>query len=144
MKSRYLDVFGSPRTARLASSIWGGIKELVPDLIDDSYCLLGNGSSIYFWNDDWLGYSIADKVNIPGFIRSRLNQKFSDYLYDGVWHFASNFVENFPMIVCDIILLPIGSEDDIRLWKPFVHGDVTSALAFASRSHRFPRVSWGL
>ncbi|XP_057789601.1 uncharacterized protein LOC131006461 [Salvia miltiorrhiza] len=144
MKSRYLDNFGRPRTTTLASSVWGGVRQLIPELIEESYCLLGNGSSVYFWNDDWLGYSIADKLNIMGFVRTRLKQTVADYLYDGVWHFAQDFIDEFPLIVCDILLLPIGSEDDIRLWKPSVHGKDTSVLAFASRCHRFSRVSWGL
>ncbi|XP_057775251.1 uncharacterized protein LOC130994230 [Salvia miltiorrhiza] len=142
MKMRYLDPFGRPRKVALASSIWGGVKQLIPDLIDDSYCLLGSGQSIYFWHDDWLGYAIADKVNIPIFMRHRLKQTVSDYLYDGVWHFAQEFIDEFPDIVCDILLLPIGNEEDVRLWKPSIHGEVTSALAFASCCHRFPRVSW--
>ncbi|XP_057770827.1 uncharacterized protein LOC130990624 [Salvia miltiorrhiza] len=112
MKNRYLDTFGRPRASALASSIWGGVKSLVPDLIDESYCLLGAGDSVYFWNDDWMGYKIADKLNIPSFIKSRLSQTVADYFYDGMWHFASEFVEEFPGIVCDILLLPVGNEED--------------------------------
>ncbi|XP_057790988.1 uncharacterized protein LOC131008106 [Salvia miltiorrhiza] len=143
MKSRYLDSLGRPRKMALASSVWGGVKQFIPELIDDSYCLLGNGQTIYFWHDDWLGYTIADKTNIPSFMRHRLQQTVSDYFYDGVWHFAQEFVDEFPDIVYDILILPIGNEEDVRLWKPSIHGEVTSALAFASRCHRFPRVSWG-
>ncbi|XP_057780029.1 uncharacterized protein LOC130998633 [Salvia miltiorrhiza] len=143
MRSRYLNDVGRPRSDFLTSSIWVGIRRLIPDLIEDSYCLLGKGSTVYFWHDDWLGYTIADKINLPSFMRSRLNQTVANYFYDGVWHFSQEFIEEFPYIVCDILLLPIGEDEDVRLWKPSVHGDVTSAQAFVSKCHRFPSVSWG-
>ncbi|XP_057774769.1 uncharacterized protein LOC130993749 [Salvia miltiorrhiza] len=143
MRCRYLNEASRPRSALLTSSIWIGIRKLIPDLLEDSYCLLGKGASVYFWHDDWLGYSIADKINLPNFMRSRLNQTVSNYFYDGVWHFSQEFIDEFPYIICDILLLPIGEEEDVRLWKPSVHGEVTSALAFASKCHRFPTVNWG-
>ncbi|XP_057803617.1 uncharacterized protein LOC131018951 [Salvia miltiorrhiza] len=143
MQSRYLDGFDRPCDTLLASSVWGRIKQLVPELIADSYCLLGRGFSVLFWDDDWLGYFIADKISIPSFMRHRLKQTVADYFYDGYWHFAMEFVEKFLNTVCDILLMPIGHDDDIRFWKPSVHGEVTSALAFASRCHHFPMVAWG-
>ncbi|XP_057775111.1 uncharacterized protein LOC130994094 [Salvia miltiorrhiza] len=76
-------------------------------------------------------------------MRNRLNQTVANYFYDGIWHFSQDFIDEFPHIVCDILLLPIGDDEDVRLWKPSVHGDVTSALAFAANCHRFPCVSWG-
>ncbi|XP_057775358.1 uncharacterized protein LOC130994327 [Salvia miltiorrhiza] len=72
LHSRYLDEFGRSRETLLASLVWGWIKQLVLELIADSYCLLGSGSSVYFWDDDWLGYSIANKIGIPTFLPSRL------------------------------------------------------------------------
>ncbi|XP_057811497.1 uncharacterized protein LOC131025722 [Salvia miltiorrhiza] len=143
MKNKYLNDVARPRSDFLTSSVWVGIRRIIPDLINDSYCLLRKGSSVYFWHDDWLGYSIADKINLLNFMRSRLNQTVDNYFYDGVWHFSQDFIEKFPYIVCDILLLPIGDEEDVRLWKPSVHGEVTSALAFDSNCHRFPCVSWG-
>ncbi|XP_057779947.1 uncharacterized protein LOC130998549 [Salvia miltiorrhiza] len=146
IKDRIINKFARWKGLQLsmAALTYFGVKELIPDLVDDSFCLLGKGASIYLWNDDWLGYVIADKINIPAFIRSRLNQTVEDYFYDGVWHFTQDFVDEYPHIICDILLLPIGSNEDTRFWKPSVQGDVTAKLAFVSRCHRFPRVSWGL
>ncbi|XP_057790907.1 uncharacterized protein LOC131008020 [Salvia miltiorrhiza] len=143
MKRRYLNDVDRPRSEFLTSSIWVGVRRLIPDLLEDSYCLIGTGSSVFFWHDDWLGYNIADRINLPPFMRNRLNQTVANYFYDGIWHFSQDFIDEFPHIVCDILLLPIGDEEDVRLWKPSVHGEVTSALAFAANCHRFPGVSWG-
>ncbi|XP_057803497.1 uncharacterized protein LOC131018806 [Salvia miltiorrhiza] len=46
------------------------------------------------------------------------------------------------MVVCDILLLPIG-DSDTRFWKPSLQGKVTAALAFSHHRHKFPKVSWG-
>ncbi|XP_057790938.1 uncharacterized protein LOC131008050 [Salvia miltiorrhiza] len=115
------------------------------DLLHDRFSLLkapcGLRTFTNFWLDDWLGYSIAAKCGAPPYLR--LSQSIADYFYDGVWHFTQNFINNFPEIVCDILLVPIGEEDDTRYWKPALHGEITAKLASSHHGNRHPSVRWG-
>ncbi|XP_057793119.1 uncharacterized protein LOC131009729 [Salvia miltiorrhiza] len=139
LRSRYLTSHGYAKENVANSSVWIGLKHEINVLVDDSYAVVGNGTSTLFWHDDWLGYRIRDKVGIPPFLWNFLQQNISDYFFDGCWHFSANFVENFPEIVCDILLIPLGNVLDERFWKPSLRGDVTSSLAFANISNRYPK-----
>ncbi|XP_057790741.1 uncharacterized protein LOC131007841 [Salvia miltiorrhiza] len=143
MRKRYLTKFGQVKLLTAPSSVWIGLRQEISPLINDSYCCLGNGADTNFWTDDWIGYQIARKCGVPHYAMEFLNYSVADYFYDGIWHFTSSFIENFLNVVCDILLIPIGDDDDIRLWKPSLHGKVTAALAFAHHCHHFPKVRWG-
>ncbi|XP_057803087.1 uncharacterized protein LOC131018376 [Salvia miltiorrhiza] len=143
LSSRYLNPQGYAKENVANSSIWIGVKHEINVLVDDSYVMVGNGRYTLFWLDDWLGYRIRDKLGIPAFLWGLLQQPISDYFFDGKWHFSENFVDNFPEIVCDILLIHLGDGHDERFWKASLRGDVTSSLAFANISHRYPKVVWG-
>ncbi|XP_057803511.1 uncharacterized protein LOC131018823 [Salvia miltiorrhiza] len=143
MRQRYLSRFSHVKTVAAPSSIWLGLRAEIAPLVNDSYCYIGDGAFTNFWNDDWLGYSIARKCGVPHYVQDFLKHSVADYFYEGIWHFTQGFVDAFPDIVCDILLLPIGDDEDIRFWKPSLHGDVTASLAFARHCHRFPAVKWG-
>ncbi|XP_057779536.1 uncharacterized protein LOC130998119 [Salvia miltiorrhiza] len=143
LSTRYLTRFGYAKDYLASSPIWTGVREHVNNLIDQSYSYVGTGEHTYFWRDDWLWYKLWDKLHIPPFMMDFLTQAVSDYFFDGIWHFTADFVINFPDIVVDILLLPIGEEDDTRFWKHSVTGKVTAASAYAAQNHRFPEVRWG-
>ncbi|XP_057779551.1 uncharacterized protein LOC130998134 [Salvia miltiorrhiza] len=143
MATRYLSNFGYAKMFLASSPFWTGVREHVNSLVMDSYSYIGTGEHIYFWHDDWLGYKLADKLHIPPFMRDFLQQAVSDYFYDGVWHFTPDFIIQFPDLVVDILLLPIGEESDTRFWKPSVSGEVSASLAYVSQSPHFPKVLWG-
>ncbi|XP_057791433.1 uncharacterized protein LOC131008538 [Salvia miltiorrhiza] len=143
LRSRYLTPHGYAKANVANSSVWIGVKHEINDLVDNSYAVVGNGMFTLFWLDDWLGYKISDKLGIPSFLWGFMQQSISDYFFDGCWHFSANFVESFPDIVCDILLIPLGNAPDERFWKPSLRGDVTSSLAFANISNRYPKVVWG-
>ncbi|XP_057803363.1 uncharacterized protein LOC131018665 [Salvia miltiorrhiza] len=141
VKQRYLTPHCSLRNIA-ASSVWLGLRDQIGELVDDSYSYIGSGRETLFWMDDWLGYLLVDKCGVPFFVRDTLRHTVADYFFDGCWHFTQEFVNAFPQIVCDILLVPIG-DSDTRFWKPSLQGKVTSALAFAHHGQKFPQVSWG-
>ncbi|XP_057811785.1 uncharacterized protein LOC131026023 [Salvia miltiorrhiza] len=143
LRSRYLKPHGYDKDNVANSSVWIGVKHEINDLVDDSYAVVGNGMLTLFWLDDWLRYKICDKLGIPTFLWGFLQHSISDYFFDGCWHFSANFVESFPDIVCDILLIPLSNAPDERFWKPSLRGDVTFSLAFANISNRYPKVVWG-
>ncbi|XP_057770242.1 uncharacterized protein LOC130990061 [Salvia miltiorrhiza] len=143
MRSRYLTPFGYAKEQIANSSIWLGVKHEINNLVEDSYIYVNRGDSTYFWRDDWLGYKLVDKLSIPHFMHDYLQFSVQDYYYDGLWHFSASFVNKFPDIVADILLVPMGEEQDARFWKHSLKGEVSAALAFSSKCHRFPKVKWG-
>ncbi|XP_057808818.1 uncharacterized protein LOC131023288 [Salvia miltiorrhiza] len=143
LKTRYLTNFGYAKPYLASSPFWTSIRQHVDDLVDNSYAYIGTGRNTYFWKDDWLGYKLLDRLRIPPFMHNFLNQAVEDYYYDGIWHFTEAFVINYPDVVVDILLLPIGDERDARLWKSSVHGNVTAALAYDRQGPHFPEVRWG-
>ncbi|XP_057795996.1 uncharacterized protein LOC131012095 [Salvia miltiorrhiza] len=143
LHDRYLDTFSQVRCDSISSSVWLGLKDEVSDLVENSYSFIGDGTTTNFWCDDWLGYKISEKCKVPLYVLDLLEHSVADYFYDGVWHFTQDFINAFPEIVGDILVLPIGEGSDTRYWKPSLHGTVTAALAFANHCHRFPRVCWG-
>ncbi|XP_057775017.1 uncharacterized protein LOC130993994 [Salvia miltiorrhiza] len=141
LKQRYLTPHCSIKSVT-ASSVWLGLRGQIGELVADSYSYIGNGMETLFWMDDWLGYRLVDKCGVPCFLRDNLDHTVADYFFDGIWHFTPEFVNTFPQIVCDILLVPMG-DSDTRFWKPSLEGKVTSALAFAHHGQKFPQVSWG-
>lgn len=49
----------------IASSIWHGLNRIRSAIREESRWLPGQCSSVKFWVDNWLGYSIADRVGVP-------------------------------------------------------------------------------
>ncbi|XP_057811613.1 uncharacterized protein LOC131025845 [Salvia miltiorrhiza] len=143
IRDRYLDRFCGKKEWIAPSSIWLGLKGEIDDLVGNTYTHIGDGLTTSFWHDEWLGYSLASRCNIPPFMAPFCQQSVADYFHNGVWHFTQAFINNFPEVVCDILLLPLGEEKDVRFWKPSLHGNVTAALAFKNHCSRFPSVSWG-
>ncbi|XP_057771092.1 uncharacterized protein LOC130990882 [Salvia miltiorrhiza] len=124
LQERYLNNFRQVRCDSISSSVWLGLKEEVSDLVDNSYSYIDDGTATNFWCDDWLGYRIYEKCRVPHYVQDLLRHSVADYFYDGVWHFTQDFINAFPEIVGDILVLPIGEDSDTRYWKPSIHAGV--------------------
>ncbi|XP_057774811.1 uncharacterized protein LOC130993790 [Salvia miltiorrhiza] len=143
IRTRYLTKFGYAKFSVANSPIWVGVKHEVNQLVENTYSCVNGGDNTFFWRDDWLGYKLVDKLKIPHYMHEYLNFSVRDYFYDGVWHFSASFVNRFPEVVADILLVPMSSDSDSRYWKNSIKGDVSAALAFSSLCHGFPKVTWG-
>lgn len=53
--------------------LWSGFRPHFSHIISESRCILGQHSNVSFWNDNWLGFVIADHLNIPTHVRKTLN-----------------------------------------------------------------------
>ncbi|KAL8556379.1 hypothetical protein ACS0TY_003989 [Phlomoides rotata] len=58
---------------------------------------------ISFWNDNWLGYIILDRIGIPPSYAAGLSSKIRDYFYEEIWHFDFEFFMKHTDIVRDIL-----------------------------------------
>ncbi|KAH6778304.1 hypothetical protein C2S51_009616 [Perilla frutescens var. frutescens] len=125
------------------SSIWPGIRNHVQSLVRESFCIIGCGSKVDFWHDNWLGYVLADRLNIPVDVHAKFSDTVGDFLEHGVWRFTVSFVANYPDIMHDILRVPITSGEDERVWTKSLHGTVTAKLARLHTRVHFPTVKWG-
>ncbi|XP_057790437.1 uncharacterized protein LOC131007314 [Salvia miltiorrhiza] len=66
--ARYLTRCCKVRSQALTSMIWLGLRQEVAGLVHDSYSYIGDSASTRFWTDDWLGYRLVDKCDIPYFM----------------------------------------------------------------------------
>ncbi|KAH6805146.1 hypothetical protein C2S51_029977 [Perilla frutescens var. frutescens] len=113
------------------------------DFVEGCHLILENGKSSLFWLDNWLGYRIVDKLEIPAEAHANLLDKMADFLKDGVWYFMEIFLLYYPEIVWDILQVPITNMEDERIWKRSVHGEVTTKVAKLCNRNHYATVSWG-
>lgn len=83
LKEHYFHKDGSVRNFRWASSIWPSIHPHASRLYSSSRWLIGTRSEVDFWSDNWLGYRIIDRIQVPQHIRQTLCCKVGDYFVDG-------------------------------------------------------------
>ncbi|XP_057786281.1 uncharacterized protein LOC131003750 [Salvia miltiorrhiza] len=126
-----------------SSSIWTGVRKTIREIVSDTFCTIGNGDTIYFWRDNWLGYRLIDRLHIPEFMTPYFSQKISDFYFNNKWHLTYSFIQSFPRIALDIISTPIPGLADDRSWIHSGFGNITAASAFAHIRPQFPKVDWG-
>ncbi|KAL8502778.1 hypothetical protein ACS0TY_021769 [Phlomoides rotata] len=69
--------WGVPHNYGSISSIWPGIRRHLGRLVDGSRWVVGLSLRISFWNDNWLGYIISDKLGIPSFFTCGISSAFT-------------------------------------------------------------------
>ncbi|KAL8503819.1 hypothetical protein ACS0TY_022514 [Phlomoides rotata] len=133
-----------PRTEYLTSSIWYGVHEHSIHILKEAHWILGMHSSVNFLLDNWLGYSIADRLGIPCFVREFLNFSVADYFCYDSWHLDEFFVMKHMDIIQDILKYSCEADEDTLVWPHELHGHISSRGAFRSLRPHFPEVNWGV
>ncbi|KAL8546919.1 hypothetical protein ACS0TY_006582 [Phlomoides rotata] len=142
LHTRYISGKSRPRHYGNHSSIWPGVRRHLDRLEDGSRWTVGQHSGISFWNDNWLGYIISDKIGIPQFFASGLKSKIGDFFFDGHWHFDQDFFLNYTDIIRDILSIHISRGDDTRVWGHAVSGQMTSSMAYDHLRANHPKIGW--
>jgi hypothetical protein len=101
------------------SSLWGGIKEEVNTIFDNSIWLLGNGKDINFWNDKWCGPSLSEVFNIPVHISKNPISSVNDFILNGQWCIHIQLSQRFTNLssLVQQVTIPLEPSQDILLWK---------------------------
>lgn len=130
------------RTA--SSSVWPGLRPIVLTLRDNSFSIVGCGAATTFLTDNWLGYRLVDRLQVPKHMHCLFSERVSDYYANGIWSFTTFFVEMHPNIIMDILHVPVAVDlADDRVWMSSMMGDVTPAIAKMHLKPRYPIVKWG-
>ncbi|GAU12289.1 hypothetical protein TSUD_141970 [Trifolium subterraneum] len=125
----------SPINHAISSSIWSSLKNVLHLVNDHSIWQIGNGSSISFWDDNWLSYKLKDLIldPLPDSISHLMDVKVAEVVHNQVWALPDTFKQQFPTIACDIhaISLPSTPEPDNLVWKDSISGELTFKDAYS-------------
>lgn len=127
------------------SSVWLGMKALWPTFLSNIRWLVGNGNSIRFWKDNWLGEPIVDTCNIDLDCLGFLDDKVSDFIHNGSWNLPHSFLQMHPATSQGILAIPLLIENvpDQVVWAPSSSGSLVSSEAYEFLSSSLPSVVWG-
>ncbi|PRQ24992.1 putative RNA-directed DNA polymerase [Rosa chinensis] len=126
------------------SSVWPGFKKLWDSFYASVQWLVGDGSRISFWSDNWLGTPISSMHRITPVVRSLMPVKVSDFIRDKQWAISSTFNFFFPDLASRIskVVLPLENGVDQVIWPHNAAGVLTSKEAFDFISPPKPKVNW--
>ncbi|XP_026417052.1 uncharacterized protein LOC113312518 [Papaver somniferum] len=121
------------------SSIWPGIKWVVAEVFEHSRWLVGDGTNISVWNDNW----IKDKPlkNIfpeNSTMLQNPSMKVADLIRDGEWQIPANFLEFFATSELPVI----DNKGDRRIWSATTSGKFYVASASNCIRKKFHPVNW--
>jgi hypothetical protein len=119
------------------SSIWARIKHFTDNILDNSIWLIGDGTRIGYWTDNWLGVTLVEALDISVALRQELKEKVSNSIHEGTWTILP-LVDLFgPWLVDEIlnITLPVSPTEDCFVWKHSKSVDLSSKEAY---EHLYP------
>jgi hypothetical protein len=111
------------------SSIWHGLKDNWAQVVSNSQWIIGNGSSVNFWTENWLGEPLTDTFHIPLDIHHHLKAKVSDFRINGRWYLPS-FIANNP-VISKIRNVFFSQKPDSLVWASSSSGTLSAKEAYA-------------
>lgn len=137
---------GMPRSSYAISSIWLGLKKFWPQVLLHGRWLIGSGSQISFWRDNFVGVALK---NLFGVYEGRLEQLegfVNDYIHDRQWVLPSLLQLHFPVLNNIISNTPVSinpQEKDRLIWSASSSGTLTAKEAFHFMRPPLTSVDWG-
>lgn len=91
-----------PITYHIGSSIWAGLKSMLPFVKENLIWQLGDDEKINFRNDHWLSKPLVNILNIPDHVQGQLNAKVKDFIKNERWFLPSYLLHQYPQISTEI------------------------------------------
>ncbi|XP_019460143.1 PREDICTED: uncharacterized protein LOC109359903 [Lupinus angustifolius] len=120
----------SPSQRYFKSSIWPGIKSNWHTVMSNSIWLVGEGKSVNFWLDNWLGSPLMDSIHIPEEFHSSLLSKIDDFTQDCKWIIPKLIHDLFPQIASNIADTIIINKGDQFVWQGTMDGSLPLQAAY--------------
>lgn len=114
-------------SSHISSSIWSGIKNLMPAVTNNSSWLIGNGN-LNFWNENWIGSPIVDLISVPYHLHCLLMAKGRDFWSMELISLPSIFVSQFLVVskaIKEVVILVCSAEDKLA-WHSIPSGSLSS------------------
>ncbi|KAE9620126.1 hypothetical protein Lalb_Chr02g0160441 [Lupinus albus] len=125
----------TPSTRYFKSAIWHVIKANWNMVMHNSLWLMGDGTKVNFWKDNWIGDALVDLLNIPLSLQSALVAKVSDFVLNTLWTIPRVIAEAYPNVVEDIIQIHTSSRHDKLVWQGTSDGSLSLKAAFDYIKH---------
>ncbi|XP_019435225.1 PREDICTED: uncharacterized protein LOC109341721 [Lupinus angustifolius] len=121
-----------PKSSYIKSSIWPGIRKHWQVILDNSIWVFGNGNSIRYWKDNWLGKTLVDLLGIPNQISSALLARILDFIHHSAWIIPSWLPRINPQVCQNILRTPIPATHlpDKLAWMHTNDGILSSKEAY--------------
>jgi len=128
----------------ISSSIWSGIKHKFTEVILNSSWLVGNGSEINFWTDNWCGETLVSTLNIAPIIHPLLKSSVSDFINGTSWNIPASLVQIFPILqsIINKVCIPAVDKDDQLMWKHSHDGNLSFKDAYQYHCVIGQNISW--
>ncbi|KAH9741659.1 hypothetical protein KPL70_002710 [Citrus sinensis] len=124
---------GSMSSTHKSSSIWSGLKLVIPKLFQSCKWIIGSGDSVNLWLDKRLLAPIASTfpINIHA---PHLKSKVSSLIAANSWSIPEAFQQYFPTLTTQILAVPLPLEpvDDVLIWEHSSNGMLTLTNCYKS------------
>jgi ribonuclease HI len=130
---------GRPILHHIFSSLWAGVKTEYSNIKSNSVWIIGDGSSISFWHDNWSGSPLTSKLAIPDQVSGSLQATVRDFIFNNKWNIPPLLSRFFPSLqgILNSGSLPLDDPTDLLSWQHTVDGDMKlrDAYHFKSQFH---------
>jgi hypothetical protein len=126
-RARFLK-WGQPSNTFLKSSFWHGIKHHVPTVKANTHWIIGSGTEISFWLDNWLSEPLVDVLNLPISAYPKLTARVSSFIVNGEWNIPTSIVQRDSEIRAriDNVVIPRHALEDMLIWCPSKDGTLSA------------------
>ncbi|XP_058734177.1 uncharacterized protein LOC131605902 [Vicia villosa] len=127
----------------IKSSIWTGIKVYYADVIENCIWSLGNGNTVNFWLDNWVGETLASKFKVTGLFHNSLVSKVRHWWNSEAWSINTNIQTAIPDLLSTISKFSISDlSPDLLAWKNYVNGALSLKEAYNFFLKPSPQPAW--
>ncbi|KAK2369221.1 hypothetical protein QL285_082369 [Trifolium repens] len=142
-RARFLK-WGQPSNTFLKSSLWHGIKHHVHTVKANTRWIIGSGTEISFWLDNWLSEPLVDVLNLPISAYPSLTARVSSFIVNGEWNIPTSIVQRDSEIRAriDNVVIPRHALEDMLIWCPSKDGTLSAKQAYDFLYTAQPQVDW--
>ena len=115
----------------IASSLWSSIKSVFNIMLENSNWLLGDGSKILFWTDNWCGVPLNTYLSIDDMVDE--NTLVSDYIQNNCWNLPDHFSVEFPEVwnLVHQVTISLHHKVDELVWCASTSGNLSFKDAYS-------------
>lgn len=119
------------------SSLWTGIKNEFVTVMHNSRWLIGNGSNIHFWEDNWYGEPLLEALNLTPNDISNYPAYVGDFIINNHWHIPANILVNYLdlSLFTNKVVIPAEECEDRLIWKHNTLGEISLKDSYDFKRH---------
>lgn len=133
---------GIPKHSYFSSSNLLSVKHSCKVVNNICQWVPSSNLGLSFWHDNWLGYSIVDRIGVHYKARKALHAFVSDLRLNGSWNMSFDLISQHADIAPDIHRLVL-SRRDVYVYRVSPDGKANVKIFYKTLTAATPKVSWG-